>query len=42
MNDRQINRRGCVESECNLSSLALNFLYRRITETRQDKSTELQ
>jgi hypothetical protein len=30
----KFNTRGCVESECNLSSRALNFLYRRITRNQ--------
>jgi hypothetical protein len=28
-NDRQTNMQDCVESECNLSNWASNFLYRR-------------
>jgi hypothetical protein len=33
-NDRQMHTGDCVESECNLSSRASNFLYRRITRNQ--------
>jgi hypothetical protein len=33
-NDRQMHTGDCVESECNLSSQASNFLYRRITRNQ--------